>query len=252
MFDRFLAGAAPEASTSSHRPGYTTMQTTEIEGFEREGTAEVGNDPRFYEKTIVDKRLAAFHALAIITAIIAAVTVKQCFEMPADFTIVGPFIHVAIFQVIGYTILVGVLYITMVTTAVLSLQLFFAIRLMTAGPTGYDKSASFYTDKRMWHYRERAVFGMKWGIVGFFTASGFMLYVKLYTDGARKGTVHHDEEMGRSGHKIFSAVTLTFVLALSITLTMMVRTHQRVFNECYTSIDACHPGELNRHLNTRG
>merc|ERR1711990_485006 len=121
-------------------------------------------------------------------------------------TLVGPFIHVAVFQVIGYSVMVFVLYITLTTAAVLSLQLFFAIRLMTAGPTGYDKSARFYADKRMWAYRERAVFGMKWGVVGFFVASGFMLYVKLYTDGAPKRTLHHDEELGRSGHKIVSAL----------------------------------------------
>merc|ERR1719359_1250382 len=117
----------------------------------------------------------------------------------------------------------------MVSCAVLSLQLFFAIRLMTAGPTGFDKSASFYTDKRMWNYRESAVFGMKWGVVGFFVASGFMLYVKLYTEGAPEKTVEHDEENFRPGHKIFAGVALALLLVLSVQLTVMVRTHQRVF-----------------------
>jgi len=223
-----------------------------MEGFEREGTADVVNDPRFYTENVIDKRLAAFEAVAIVMEIMASEAIKQCYELPVDFELVGPGYHVAIFQVIGFSIMIGVFYMATVATAVLSLQLFFSIRLMTAGPTGFDKSASFYTDKRMWGWRENAIFGVKWSIVGFFVSTGFMLYVKLYTEGAPEKTVEHDEEEGRAGHKFFAAITLAIFLALSCNLTVMVRTHQRVFDDNYNSIDACHPGELNRHLTARG
>jgi len=227
------------------------MAEVDIEDFEREGTAEMVNDPRFYTENVIDKRLAAFEAVAIVMEIMAAEAIKQCYELPMDFELVGPGYHVAIFQIIGFALMIAVLYMATVATTVLSLQLFFAIRLMTAGPTGFDKSAKFYTDKRMWSYRERAIFGVKWSIVSFFVSTGFMLYVKLYTEGAPKSRIEHDEEEGRWGHKVFAAVTLALFLILGINLTIMVRTHQRVFDENYMSIDSCHPGELNRHLTRR-
>merc|ERR1719491_1018824 len=231
MINDFLNGAARDDNSGGHQPQYTTMELSSTPSVAREGTADVVNDPRFYNENVLDKRLAAFEAVAIVMEIMASEAIKQCYELPADFEIVGPFYHVAIFQIIGFSIMISVLFMSTVATAVLSLQLFFAIRLMTAGPTGFDKSATFYTDTRMWRWRERAIFGVKWSIVCFFVSPGFMLYVKLYTEGAPKKTVEHDEEEGRIGHNIFSAAALVLFLILSGILTCMVRTHQRAFDE---------------------
>jgi hypothetical protein len=249
----FMGSMKAKENGSSHNPNYVTMKDVSLEvphALERENTADVVNDPRLYVENVLDKRLAAFEALAIVTEIMSAEAVKQCFELPADFELVGPYWHVAIFQVIGFGIMISVLFMTTVATATLSLQLFFSIRLMTAGPTGFDKAASFYTDRRMWQWRERAVFGVKWGIVGFFLSTGFMLYVKLYTEGAPETTVEHDEEEGRHSHKIFAGVTLGIFLILSAALTHLVQTHTRVFEECYASVDMCHPSGLTGYLRT--
>lgn len=125
----FFNGEGPndieKESTGITTSSYARTHEQDLEGFERHGTAEVVNDPRFYEENVIDKRLAAFEALAIVTEIMAAEAVKQCFELPADFKLVGPLYHVAIFQFIGFSVMVLVLYLTTVTTAVLSLQLFF-------------------------------------------------------------------------------------------------------------------------------
>jgi len=249
----FMSGMKAKDNGGAHNPNYVTMKDVSLEvpgGLERENTADVVNDPRLYVENVLDKRLAAFEALAIVTEIMSAEAVKQCFELPADFELVGPYCHVAIFQIIGFGIMISVLFMTTVATATLSLQLFFSIRLMTAGPTGFDKAANFYTDRRMWQWRERAVFGVKWGIVGFFLSTGFMLYVKLYTEGAPEKTVEHDEEEGRYGHKIFAGVTLGIFLCLSAALTHLVQSHTRVFEECYSSVDMCHPSGLTSYLRT--
>jgi len=249
-----MQGGLPkdERNSTAHKPNYTTMEQADIEGFEREGTAEMVNDPRFYTENVIDKRLAAFEAVAIVMEIMASEAIKQCYELPMEFELIGPYWHVAVFQAIGFALMISVLYMATVATAVLSLQLFFSIRLMTAGPTGFDKSAGFYTDKRMWQYRENAIFGVKWGVVCFFLSTGFMLYVKIWEAGASEETVEHDEKAGRPEHKIAAAVTLAIFLWLSAQLTVMVKTHQKVFDENYQSIDSCHPGELNRHLTSRG
>merc|ERR1719517_247873 len=93
---------------------------------------------------------------------------------------------IAIVQLLGFFSIVSVMFAATLACAVLSLQLFFTIRLMTAGPTGFDKAKRFYEDKRMWQWRERAIFSVKWSIVGFMLSTGFMLYVKFYLEGMPK------------------------------------------------------------------
>merc|ERR1719203_465779 len=89
---------------------------------------------------------------------------------------------VGLCQLIGFFSIAAVMFASTVACAVLSLQLFFTIRLMTAGPTGFDKASHFYQDKRMWRWRERAIFGVKFSMVFMFVASGFLLCAKFNND----------------------------------------------------------------------
>jgi len=223
----------------------------ESELMEREGTAELKNDPRFFTENVIDKRLAAFEAMAIITTLLSEEAVEQCFELTNHFSWTGGMIHVCIIQLVGFFMMVATMFLSTMATGVLSLQLFFTIRLMTAGPTGFDKAARFYQDKRMWRWRERAIFGVKWGLVLFVCSTGFMLYVKFYTEGAPE-LEHEPEEVKEEEytmHSELAAVVLgVFVLATGA-LIHLVRQHQSVFDECYSTLDACF-NELNRHLVT--
>mmetsp|Transcript_42520 Transcript_42520/g.123598 ORF Transcript_42520/g.123598 Transcript_42520/m.123598 type:complete len:255 (-) Transcript_42520:115-879(-) len=218
----------------------------DLENFEREGTAELKNDPRFFTENVIDKRLMAFEALAIVTELVSEQAVKQCFELSHDYSWTGKMIHVSIMQLVGFFVMVAVMFLATVATAVLSLQLFFAIRLMTAGPTGFDKAARFYQDNRMWVWRERAIFGVKWSLVLFLVSTGFMLYVKFYTEGAVI-TEEEKEEEYFDIHRSLAAAVLAVFLVLTAMLVRLMRVHQRVFDESYVSIDTC-SNELNRHL----
>lgn len=225
------------------------MVVEENELLEREGTAELKNDPRFFVENVIDKRLAAFEAMAIVTELMSAEAVKQCFELSKDFAFTGGMLHVAIIQILGFSMMVSVMFMATVATAVLSLQLFFTIRLMTAGPTGFDKAAHFYQDQKMWTWRERAVFGVKWSLVVFTLSTGCMLYVKLYTEGApaveHTSEEVHEREVGY--HQVLAGLVLVVFGVLSAFLVRLVLIHQRVFDESYSSIDVSH-NELNRHL----
>lgn len=239
-------GGRVEASQYSH----TQMVIVDNEQMlEREGTAELKNDPRFFTENVIDKRLAAFEAMAIVTELMAAEAVKQCFELSKDFSFTGGMFHVALIQIAGFAMMVSVMFMATVSTAVLSLQLFFTIRLMTAGPTGFDKAARFYQDKRMWQWRERAIFGVKWSLVVFMLSTGFMLYVKFYTEGA-PAVEEMSEEMKKSEYHIHQSIAtavLFVFIGLSAVLVNLVREHHRIFDESYASVDHCH-NELNRHL----
>jgi len=243
----FLGGQSRiEASEYSHTQ-MVVMEDPEL--LVREGTAELKNDPRFFTENVIDKRLAAFEAMAIVTELMSAEAVKQCFELSKDFAFTGGMLHVAIIQILGFSMMVSVMFMATVATAVLSLQLFFTIRLMTAGPTGFDKAARFYQDQKMWTWRERAIFGVKWSLVVFMLSTGFMMYVKFYTEGA-PAVEHESEEMKEQEygfHKAIAAVVLLSFAILAAILARLVMIHQRVFDESYSSIDVS-VNELNRHL----
>mmetsp|Transcript_53031 Transcript_53031/g.113888 ORF Transcript_53031/g.113888 Transcript_53031/m.113888 type:complete len:258 (-) Transcript_53031:291-1064(-) len=250
----FLGGATGmlELGASQSGVGYshTRMQAIPVQGFEREGTAELTNDPRFFTENVIDKRLAAFEALAIVTEIMAAEAVKQCFELPKDFELVGPYFHVAVIQLAGFFLMCAVMFAATMATAVLSLQLFFTIRLMTAGPTGFDKAARFYTSRIMWIWRERAIYGVKFSLVSFTLATGLMLYVKFYQGGVGEEEMHREmkEPIEVLAHKIIAAIVLVVFLVLTAIIAWLCKTHQSVFDECYSTIDTCHPGDLATHL----
>jgi len=241
-----LQGFQPMRSgggTTLHR----VMDDHELDTLEREGTAELTNDPRFFTENVLDKRLAAFEAIGIVTEIMASEAAKQCFELSKDFAWTGPLLLFSILQIVGFLIMVAVMFMDLVAVSTLSLQLFFTIRLMTAGPTGFDKAARFYMDRRMWLWRERAIFGVKWSIVGFFLSSGMMLCVKFYVEGAPEveeaSERLHDKEY--QGHKILAGSVLLIFCVLASCLARLMMEHQRCFDENYNSVDMV--GQDNLH-----
>jgi hypothetical protein len=216
---------------------------------EREGTAELTNDPRFFTENVIDKRLAAFEALAIVTEIMASEAVKQCFELSKEFVFREDFPIMGAMQMIGFVLMCTVMFMSTVATAVLSLQLFFTIRLMTAGPTGFDKAASFYVDRRMWIWRERAIFGVKWSLFTFTLSTGFMLCVKFYTEGMEEEERENHHAMRGAGfHRFIATSVFAFFCMLSAGIFYLVKVHQQVFDESYQSVDTCVPGELRSHF----
>eukprot|EP00933_Yihiella_yeosuensis_P053058 TRINITY_DN51222_c0_g1_i1.p1 TRINITY_DN51222_c0_g1~~TRINITY_DN51222_c0_g1_i1.p1 ORF type:complete len:252 (+),score=26.89 TRINITY_DN51222_c0_g1_i1:155-910(+) len=235
-----LTGAVNTAFMSVPQPHPHTL---DIETLEREGTADLVNDPRFFAENVIEKRLAAFEALAIVTGIMAEEGLKLCFELQAEFNWTGPFQLMAGLQLVGFFMMCFVAFMDLLALAVFSLQLFFTIRLFTAGPTGFDKSKRFYQDNRMWLWRERALFCTKWSIVGFFASTGCLLTVKFYIEGAPEieKESHKMKDQEYQGHKVLAVVVLAVFSVITGILTWVVREHHRVFDESYITADVVQP-----------
>lgn len=238
-------------NTQNSQFSHTQMvMVDDPDNFEREGTAELKNDPRFFTENVIDKRLAAFEAVAIVTELLSAEAVRQCFDLCNEYKFVGELWWAGIIEVIGFGLMCSVMFMSMIAVAVLSLQLFFTIRLMTASPTGFDKAARFYQDRSMWWWRERAIFGVKYSLVTFVLSTGLMLFVKFYVPGGLDGLEKDQEalqEVEYHLHQIGAIVVFCVFMVMSCVMWLLVRTHQRVFDLCYSSLDICH-NELNRHL----
>lgn len=214
---------------------------------EREGTAELVNDPRFYRENVLEKRLVAFEALAIITQVMSEEACKQCFELSKEYIFRADHPGIAIMQAIGFSLMVSVMFMSTVATAVLSLQLFFTIRLITAGPTGFDKAARFYADKRLWRWRERGIFGVKYCLSTFILSTGFMLWVKFYTEGMPEDK-ESSHRMIKHGSLVGGSIVFFVLASMSACIVYLVRIHQQIFDESYTSVDTCVPVELRDHF----
>lgn len=260
MWNTFMNSSFGRMVPRTENSHYTHTQMVMVDAadqLEREGTAELKNDPRFFTENVIDKRLTAFEALAIITEIMSVEAIKQCFELAAEFEFVGDKKLVGVVQVFGFVMMVSVMFASTVATAVLSLQLFFTIRLMTASPTGFDKAARFYQDQQMWRWRERAIFGVKYSLCCFMLATGCMLFVKFYLGGEEEEREEEREQHHASAqhqreyfaHQVFATLVFGIFTMLSTIMYFLIRAHQRVFDECYASLDICH-NELNRHLVT--
>merc|ERR1719343_1550389 len=112
------------------------------------------------------------------------VALKETLALAGEFKFVGVAFYVVIFQIVGEALMVSVLFASSLSSGVLSLQLFYTIRLMTASATGFDKASRFYQDGRMWRWRERAIGGVKYSMIVLLQSMACMLFVMLFTEGA--------------------------------------------------------------------
>merc|ERR1712217_424070 len=145
----------------------------------------------------------------------------------------------------GFAIMCSVMYMASVATAVLSLQLYYSIRLLTTGPTGFDKAARFYANNEIWQWRERAIFNVKWCLVLFTFATGCLLYVKFWIDGAiSEEEKEHTPKMILKERSVVSGCVFVSFLLFSVGLVYLVKVHQNVFKDCYCTVDSCQPGDL--------
>ncbi|CAE8604080.1 unnamed protein product [Polarella glacialis] len=219
---------------------------------EREGTAELTNDPRFFVENVIEKRLAAFQALAIITAIMAEESGKTLFELSKEFCWEGEQIVISLIELAGFFMMAGVFFMDLMACAVLSLQLFYTIRLFTIGQTGFDKASRFYSDRKIWVWRERAISFVKWGIVIFMLSTGFMMSAKFYKDGAPESVKEKFKNKSEAaiGNKILAVGTLLVFLDFAWHARRLALDHSETFIECATSVDmiSTHRGDLTARL----
>merc|ERR1719382_349251 len=111
-----MGGSGGRIEQSPHAHTHM-MLVQDVETLEREGTAELKNDPRFFAENVIEKRLTAFEALAIVTYLLSVEAVKQCFELSKEFSWTPGMLHVAIIQLVGFFMMVATMMLATVATA---------------------------------------------------------------------------------------------------------------------------------------
>jgi len=155
---------------------------------------DVSNDPRFFAKNVMDKRLSAFKSLTIVSSLMFGTSVKQCFELKKnmDFTSYEPYVgNIAIWQMAGFLISMVVAFMCLLSLYVIAHQLFYTYRLMTAGPTGFEQATVFYLTRVITVWRHLAIKCLFNGLWAFMALVGVQLFVKFYKDADGEVTGPH-------------------------------------------------------------
>lgn len=171
----FITGRAPsfndEPATPVHQ--YFTGEHDELQGIlgaaESAGlvkavSMDVLNDPRFFGGNVLKYRLEAFAGLSVVSGLMASNAMSSLFSIDKRMPIFDDDeIHLSslgCIQLFCFALLVVVLFQNILAMYVGLAQPYHVIRLMTAGPTGFDAAASYYLNRNITAWRHFAIKGM--------------------------------------------------------------------------------------------
>mmetsp|Transcript_86600 Transcript_86600/g.253465 ORF Transcript_86600/g.253465 Transcript_86600/m.253465 type:complete len:259 (-) Transcript_86600:203-979(-) len=145
----------------------------------RADSMDIKNDPRFFTGNVLDKRLAAFGCLSVVSGLMVQNAMAAAFDMrkDMDFTTMD-----GLFQFVGFVLLCGVLYGNVLSTYVGVVQPYHTYRLMTAGPTGFEMACAYYLNREIVGWRHFSIKLMLISMPVFIMSSGFRFVVKFDRD----------------------------------------------------------------------
>lgn len=164
-------------------------------GLVRAESMNVGNDPRFFASNVMDKRLDAFKVLTIVNSLMFGTAIKQCFTLKKDmdFSKFEPLVFsIAFWQLLAFLLDISIAIMCLLSLYIIAHQLFYAYRLMTAGPSGFDQAAIFYLTRVITMWRHFAIKCLFNGLLLFLALVGIQLLVQFYKDADHMKDQHEE------------------------------------------------------------
>jgi len=136
---------------------------------------DMSNDPRFFQGSVLNKRLAAFSSLSVVSGLMvgtstAVISMKKDMDL---WTLDGQL------QFLSFFIMTLVLFANIISTYVGVVQVYHAYRLETAGPTGFEMATSYYLNPNIVSWRHLAIKGMLHSLPLFLVSTGMRLQVNF-------------------------------------------------------------------------
>lgn len=211
---------------------------------------DLSNDPRFFQPNVLNRRLKAFHALTIVSMIMAATALRQCFttRKNMNFSHFSGWVHAS-----SFGIMTGVLFLDVFSLFVLVHQLFYSYRLMTAGPSGFEVAASFYLHPAISQYRKLAVRMLLQSMSLFLFGCGLHISFLFYRDATVAAVPGPGDTviLDPNVHMVFASVVFGSWLVMACFLIHVHRKHRNIFRERYALVMDCQIPLL-RHVKMLG
>lgn len=150
--------------------------------FAHSESMEITNDPRFFQDNVLSLRLAAFGGMGVVAGLMVQNSLDNLFDMNKTMRFHSKDHHHHLdswCQLIAMVTLSIVHYLNIIATYVGVAQPYHTIRLMTAGPTGFESAACYYLNKNIIAWRHFAVFGALFSMPLFLASSGLRMIVKF-------------------------------------------------------------------------
>jgi len=155
-------------------------------GLVRTDSMDISNDPRFFNDNVLNYRLAAFSGLSVVSGLMVQNAIDQLFGMSKDMPIfdsASKMLSVdGLLQLIAFILLCLILFSNFLAVYVGVAQPYHVLRLMTAGPTGFDAAVSYYLNRNVVFWRHLAIKGMLQSIPLYIFQMGLRLVVKFDRD----------------------------------------------------------------------
>lgn len=155
-------------------------------GLARADSMDIVNDPRFFTDNVLNYRLSAFAGLAVISGFLLQNAMDQLFGMSKNMPIFNSakeaFSVHGILTLISFCLLIAILMANLLATYIGVAQPYHTMRLMTAGPTGFDAAASYYLNPNIVSYRHYAIKAMLACLPLYLFQMGLRLVVRFERD----------------------------------------------------------------------
>jgi len=206
-------------------------------GVVRSESMDVINDPRFFQDNVINYRLAAFSGLSVVSGLLTQNTMTELFDMNKNmqlFTQNHRIFHpMGILQLIAFMLLIVILGMNMLATYVGVAQPYHTIRLMTAGPTGFDSAASYYLNQNIVVFRHAAIRSMLTSLPLFILQIALRLMVKFDRDTEKQQSV---PTVSPFESHIQGIIFCSIMALMSIALYLIHIKHFAIFRDRYNEI----------------
>eukprot|EP00929_Paragymnodinium_shiwhaense_P019850 TRINITY_DN13405_c0_g1_i1.p1 TRINITY_DN13405_c0_g1~~TRINITY_DN13405_c0_g1_i1.p1 ORF type:complete len:260 (-),score=72.59 TRINITY_DN13405_c0_g1_i1:406-1185(-) len=200
------------------------MQTLDqATGLVRGESMQLSNDPRFFQGSILGKRLAAFSGLSVVSGLMVG-TCSEVISMKKDMNL-----HEfdGQLQLLSLLLMSAVLYANVVATYIGVAQTYHTIRLETAGPTGFEMAASYYLNPNIVAWRHLAVKCMLNSLPLFMISTG--LRMQVHFDRIAEPAARPSMGVARSLGCLF----MTLYILMGCCLYYLHSKHMAIFRERY-------------------
>jgi len=194
---------------------------------------DIQNDPRFFNDNVLNYRLAAFSGLSMISGLMVQNAVDQMFGMSKDMPI---FTSSALrsldgcLQLLAFLLLIYIMFANFLAVYVGVAQPYHVLRLMTAGPTGFDAAVSYYLNRNIVSWRHMAIKGMLQSIPLYIFQMGLRLVVKFDRDTSASRDLPIDTPFHSMVQGIVFCLLMQCIAALLLWLHYK---HFQIFRERY-------------------
>lgn len=216
----------------AYSAGSASTQILEGLGLARAESMEIRNDPRFFQDNVVNYRLAAFGSLSVVSGLMVGNAMHDIMEMDKNMNLSR---WVGIVQFISFCLLCFILFFNVVGTYVGVAQPYHTIRLMTAGPTGFECAASYYLNKNIITWRHFAIKHMLLSLPLYVIQMGTRMLSKFDRGNKEALVLERDAPM----YSDIEGVAFASILALCGLILLYIHyIHFAVFRERYETMTA--------------